>query len=94
MVIKEVVVYVVHESAVPGFISVSVAMDAFLATHAGFVRRTVHADLKTPNRFMDIVEWNSVEEAEKAARAVEKEPSVAAFMEAIASIVVMSHFAA
>jgi hypothetical protein len=93
MAIKEVVVYTVHESALADLAAASAAMDSFLATYAGFVRRTVHADVKTPNRFMDIVEWLSLEEAEQAAQAVEKEPSVVAFMQAIASIDMMSHFA-
>lgn len=48
--------------------------------------------MPVPLRFMDIVEWNSLEEAEAAAMAVEKEETVAAFMQAIASIEMMSHF--
>jgi hypothetical protein len=35
---------------------------------------------------MDIVEWRSLVEAEAAALEVEKEESVAAFMQAIASV--------
>jgi hypothetical protein len=94
MVVKEVVVYTVHEHALGGLAAASAAMDAFLATRAGYIRRAVHADAKVPNRFMDIVEWNSLEEAEQAAQAVETEESVAAFMQAIASIDFMSHFTA
>ena len=94
MAVKEVVVYVVHETALGGVAEASAAMDAFLATQAGFVRRTRHADAKVPLQFMDIVEWESLEEAERAAQAVEKEESVAAFMQAIASVVMMSHFSA
>ena len=94
MAVKEVVVYTVHEHAVAGLAAASATMDAFLATHSGFVRRTVHADAKTPNRFMDTVEWLSLAEAEQAARAVETEPSIVVFMQAIASIDMMSHFVA
>ncbi len=92
MAVKEVVVYVVHESAQAHLAEASAAMGAFLATRAGFLRRTVHRDVKNPARFMDIVEWNTLEEAEAAALAVEKEESVAVFMQAIASIDLMSHF--
>lgn len=92
MAVKEVVVYLVHESALGGLAEASAAMDAFLATCAGFVRRTVHTDAKVPNRRMDIVEWGSLEEAEQAAQAAGKEESVAPFMRAIASIDMMSHF--
>ena len=67
-------------------------MDAFLSTREGFLKRTVHRDAKDPRRFMDIVEWRSLVEAEAAALEVEKEESVAAFMQAIASVDVMSHF--
>jgi hypothetical protein len=91
-VVKEVVVYVVHESALSHLGAASAAMEAFLATRAGFLRRAVHRDARVPLRFMDIVEWNSLEEAEAAALAVEKEETVAAFMQAIASIEIMSHF--
>jgi hypothetical protein len=94
MAVKEVVVYTVHEHALAGLASASASMDAFLATQAGYVRRAVHADAKTPNRFMDIVEWNSLQEAELAASAVESEPSVVVFLQAIASIDMMSHFVA
>ena len=92
MVVKEVVVYVVHESALAHLAEASAAMETFLASRAGFQRRTVHRDAKAPCRFMDIVEWRSLEEAEAAALAAEKEESVAAFMQAIASIDLMSHF--
>jgi len=92
MAVKEVVVYTVHEGAMGGLAEASAAMAAFLATRAGFVRRTVHTDAKVPNRFMDVVEWNSLEEAEQAAQAAETEESVANFMQAIASIEMMSHF--
>lgn len=92
MAVKEVVVYVVHESALARLAEASAAMAAFLATRAGFVRRAVHRDAKVPRRFMDIVEWSSLEEAEAAALAAEKEESVAPFMQAIASIDMMSHF--
>lgn len=94
MAVKEVVVYVVHESALAHLAEASAAMEAFLATRAGFVRRAVHRDVKVPRRFMDVVEWRSLEEAEAAAQAAEKEESVAAFMQAIASIDIMSHFSA
>jgi hypothetical protein len=91
--VKEMVVYVVHESALGGLAEASAAMDAYLATRAGFVRRTVHPDAKVPNRFMDIVEWGSLEEAEQAAQAAETEESVSAFMQAILSIDFTGHFA-
>ena len=69
-------------------------MGAFLATRPGFARRTVHPDAKVPNRFMDIVEWGSLQEAEQAAQAAEKEESVSAFMLSIAAIDLMGHFSA
>lgn len=90
--VKEVVVYLVHESSLAHLAEASAAMDVFLATRAGFVRRVVHGDAKIPNRYMDIVEWNSLEEAEQAAQAAEKEESVATFMQSIASIDLVSHF--
>ena len=86
--------YVVHEGALAHLAEASAAMEAFLASRAGFVQRVVHRDVKAPRRFMDIVEWRSLEEAEAAAQAAEKEESVAAFMQAIESIDVMSHFSA
>ncbi len=95
MAVKEVVVYyVVHESALGGLAASSASMDAFLATRAGFVRRTRHADAKAPTRFMDIVEWDSLEAAEAAALAAETDASVAPFMQAIAAVDMMSHFTA
>lgn len=86
--------YIVHEGALGGLAVASAAMGAFLASRAGFVRRSVHPDVKELNRFMDIVEWDSLLEAEQAAQAAEAEESVAPFMQAIASIELMGHFAA
>jgi quinol monooxygenase YgiN len=90
--VKEVVVYVVHESALATLAEASAAMQAFLATRAGFHRRTVHRDAKNAHRFMDIVEWSSLAEAEAAAQAAETEASVAAFMAAISNVEMMNHF--
>ena len=42
-VVKEVIVYVVHESALAHLGAASAAMEAFLATRAGFLR-AVHRD--------------------------------------------------
>lgn len=92
--IKEVVIYVVHESALPHLAAASASMEAFLATRAGFLRRSVHRDAKNALRFMDVVEWASLAEAEAAAQAAEKEESVATFFAAIASIETLSHFTA
>ena len=92
MAVKEIVVYTVHESALAGLAAASASMEAFLATRAGFLRRSVLRDAKIPLRFIDIVEWSSLEVAEAAAQAVEQEQSVAAFMQAIASVDMMSHF--
>ena len=55
MVVKEVVVYVVHERDLSHLAAASAAMDAFLSTREGFLKRTVHRDAKDPRRFMDIV---------------------------------------
>ena len=92
MVVKEVVVYLVHEASLAHLAEASAAMEAFLATCAGFHRREVHRDAKAPLRFMDVVTWSSLGEAEAAAEKAESEESVAPFMQAIASIDLMSHF--
>ena len=90
--VKEVVVYTVHEGALAHLAAASAAMDAFLATRAGFIRRVVHRDATIPNRFIDLVDWASLEEAQQASLAAEKEESVKAFMLSIQAIVIASHF--
>ena len=92
VIITEIVIYVVHESSLESLARASAAMDTFLSKRTGFIRRIVQKDIKVSNRFIDIVEWSSLEDAEKSAQAAENEESVAPFMQAIASIDIMSHF--
>ena len=92
MPVKEVVVYVVHESALAGLAEASAAMDRFLATRPGFKGRVVLPDATKARHYMDLVDWASLEEAQEAMQAAEKEESVAAFMQSIESIELASHF--
>ena len=99
VIITEIVIYVVHESSLESLARASAAMDTFLSKRTGFIRRIVQKDMKVSNRFIDIVEWSSLEDAEKSAQAAEKKSLLkqlkmkkAPFMQAIASIDIMSHF--
>lgn len=82
--------YLVKPAALASLPALSAAMDAFLATCPGFQRRTVHQDAKTATRFMDIVEWRSLGEAEAAAQKVEQ-GAVPDFMEAMEELVSLDH---
>ena len=90
--VKELVVYTVHEGALARLAEASAAMDAFLSTRPGFIRRVVLRDATVPRRFTDLVDWASLEEAQQASLAAEKEASVEAFMLSIEAIVIASHF--
>ncbi len=91
VVVKEVAVYLVKPDSVPSFNALSQAMDDFLTTCPGFLRRTVHRDLKNSARFMDVVEWRSLSDAESAAQKVEQ-GSVPGFLEAMEAVVSLDHF--
>jgi hypothetical protein len=90
-VVKEVAVYLVKPASLPSLGALSLAMNAFLASRPGYLRRTMHQDLKLTNKFMDIVEWRSLEDALAAAQLVEQ-GSVPGFLEAIEEVVSMDHF--
>jgi hypothetical protein len=92
MPVKEVVVYIVNESALAGFTEASAAMDTFLATRPGFKGRVALPDATIARRYIDLVDWASLEEAQQAMQAAEKEESVVAFMQSIETIEMASHF--
>jgi hypothetical protein len=88
--VKEIAVYLVAPASLPSLGALSDAMDAFLATCPGFLGRVVHQDVKNAARFMDVVEWGSLGEAEAAAQKVEQ-GAVPGFLEAIEAVVSLDH---
>jgi hypothetical protein len=92
MSVSEVVHFLLRKEALDSFHGLSSAMGAFLATRKGFISRTVMKDVNNPLVFLDIVVWESLDDATGAAKAVEEDASTAPFLQAIEEIISMSHY--
>lgn len=64
----------------------------FLARHPGFRSWRALVDLKDSAQFMDLIEWDTVQDAEVAAETIMRDPAFAAFMGQIELVQSMSHY--
>ncbi len=87
----EVVFYRIKADQVADFTITSSVADAFLQTRKGFLSRTVKQDHNDASLFLDIVEWQTLEDALSAAQASQKEPSLAPFFEAFEEVISFNH---
>jgi hypothetical protein len=92
MAVKEIVLFRLRSDAIERFDTLSSTMGAFLATRKGFISRTVLKDVNDPALMIDLVEWGTLEDAVGSAKAAEEEASVLPFVQAIETIISMSHY--
>jgi len=90
--ITEVVIYKIKADKVEEYAQIAGAANAFLSKQKGFNSREILQDHKEKNTFMDIVIWDSAEDAQKAMQASQKEPSLMPFFQATEEIVTFSHY--
>jgi len=90
--ITEVVIYKIKTNKVEGYAQLSEVTNTFASKQKGFNSRNVLQNHKEKNTFMDIVIWDSIEDAQHAMQASENEPSLMPFFQAIEEIVTFSHY--
>jgi hypothetical protein len=91
MQITEVVLYQIKTEAVSNYSAASKVADSFLRTQQGFISRTVKQDHNDPTVFMDIVEWQSIEDAQSAVEASKTEVSLMPFFEVFEKVISFHH---
>lgn len=90
--ITEVVIYKIKDDKVSEYANIANATNTFLSKQNGFNSREILQDHKEPNTFMDIVIWDSTEDAQNAMQASQQEASLMPFFEATEKIVSFSHY--
>lgn len=90
--ITEVVIYKIKGNKVQEYAQIAEAAHAFLSKQKGFNSREILQDHKEENTFMDIVIWDSAEDAQNAMQASQNEPSLMPFFQATEEIVTFSHY--
>ena len=88
----EVVIYQIKQEKMGEFAKISPIVDSFAKKRKGFKSRSVKQDHQDPSLFLDIVEWETLEDAVEANEASQKDPTLVPFMEAIEKIVHFNHF--
>lgn len=88
----EVVIYKISAEKVGDYEAISKLPESFLQKQEGFISRKIYRDLKNPQIFLDIVEWESLEAGEKAAQNLEKDEALLPFLQATEEVISFSHY--
>ena len=92
MTTTEVVLYQIKAEKLAHYTEISIIADNFLKTRNGFINRIVKQDHKDETLFLDIVEWQTLEDAEKASEAFQNEPTLVPFFESFERVINFNHF--
>ena len=88
----EIVSYRIKSTHLETYPDIITVTDVFLANQPGFISRRVLQDAKDESLFTDVVEWESLAEAEFAGAKVQSEPSLLPFLEATEKIISFNHY--
>lgn len=91
--VTEVVVYQLKADKVSHYANISTMANNFLKQQKGFISRKVLQDHKDATIFMDIVEWETLADAQNAIQASEQEQTLLPFFEATDKIITLNHYA-
>jgi heme-degrading monooxygenase HmoA len=90
--ITEVVIYQLKADKVNAYESIAENTNLFLKSQKGFISRKIMQDHKDQTIFMDIVEWETLTDAENAIQKSQQEISLMPFFEAIEKVITFSHY--
>ena len=88
----EVVFYQIKKDKINDYSEISKAADQYLETRPGFISRSVRQDHEDNSRFIDIVEWDTLEEALGASESIQKEPGLKQFFAAFDKVISFNHY--
>jgi heme-degrading monooxygenase HmoA len=88
----EVVIYQLKAEKVAHYSSLAMAANNFLKTQKGFINRKVLQDHQDNSIFMDLVEWETIEDAASAMKNSQQAPELIPFFEATEKVITFSHY--
>ncbi len=90
--VTEVVIYQLKADKVMNYATIADNTNIFLKQQKGFISRKILQDHNDETQFMDIVEWETLADAENAMQKSQQEPSLFPFFEAMEKIITFSHY--
>jgi heme-degrading monooxygenase HmoA len=90
--VTEVVIYQLKTDKVSDYSNIADNTNNFLKSQKGFINRKIMQDHKDTTVFMDIVEWESLTDAENAMQKAQQEPTLVPFFEATEKVISFSHY--
>jgi hypothetical protein len=88
----EVVIYQIKADKVADYSNLSKVTDNFLTMRKGFISRRLTQDSKDKSVFLDIIEWETLEDAEGAAQAIQQEASMKALFSSTEKLISFGHY--
>jgi hypothetical protein len=88
----EVVIYQIKADKLDAYESIAENTNLFLKAQKGFISRKIMQDHKDKTIFMDIVEWETLADAEAAMQKSQQEISLMPFFEATEKVITFSHY--
>jgi|GEM_PF-2948538 len=88
----EVVIYQIKADKVADYANISKLTDGFLSRRNGFLSRRLTQDSKDKSIFLDIIEWESLAQAEAAAEAIQKDASMMALFSSTEKLISFGHY--
>lgn len=88
----EVVIYQLKDDKVADYATLSKLTDKFLAMRKGFVRRTITQDSNNNAIFLDIIEWETLKDAQEAAQAIQQDASMAGLFASTEKLISFGHY--
>jgi hypothetical protein len=88
----EVVIYQIKGDKVADYPTIAKVTDSFLTMRNGFISRRLTQDSKNPSIFLDIIEWETLEAAERAAQAIQQDSSMMTLFSATEKLISFGHY--
>ncbi len=89
--VTEFAVYQIKKEKLNQLAEYKIAVDTFLTTQKGFISKQYFQDQRDPSVLVDVIQWNSLEEAEMAGAAAEKNEALVPFFEATEKVIYFGH---
>lgn len=90
--ITEVVMYQIKQGNLANYTTLCKNVDNELRNFPGFISRTVLQDHKDPSIFVDIVVWESLDDAQNAPKKAETLPTMQPFFAATERVISFQHY--
>jgi methyltransferase-like protein len=88
----EVVIYQIKADKVADYSNLSRATDNFLGMRKGFITRRLTQDSKDKSIFLDIIEWETLEDAEGAAQAIQQDDAMKMLFSSTEKLISFGHY--